>query len=122
MKNGRVVLVVFLILIGIAVFVVFNYISSLKEQNKVLSANIDQIVKRIAVVESDKTIEKIVALKAENASLRKQIAELKAELSRIPKKVPKSSRSSQEAKQPIKKEKTVTGNQGFLIKDSKPTP
>lgn len=122
MKNERTILVVFLILISIIAFTVFRYVSFLREQNNVLSMNIDQIVKTIAVIESDKATEKIVALKAENTGLRKQIKDLKAELSRIPKKLPKIPVSTQEAKPRIKKEKTVTGNQGFLMKSSKPAP
>jgi len=118
MKNERVILVVFLILIAITAFAVFSYISSLKEQNDVLSNNLNQIIKRIAVLESDKTMEKITALKAENATLKKQIIDLKVKLNRVSKQLPKS--PVPQAKQQIKKEKTVTGNQGFLIKDSKP--
>ncbi len=123
MKNYRLILITFLIIIVITIFSGFRYISSLNEQNKALSNNIGQITKRISTLELDKTMEQITALRAENTALKKQIKDLKAELSRTSKKIPQS--SSQEARQgvkeQIKKEKTVAGNQGFLIKDSKPT-
>lgn len=109
MKNDKTFLIIFLILVIITTFSVFRYVSSLREENKALSSNIDQIVKRTADLESDKTMKKITALKAENASLRREIEDLKAELSRISKKLPKPS-------------KTVTGNKGVVTKGSKPTP
>jgi predicted PurR-regulated permease PerM len=119
MKNERVLVTILLILIAIIAFIVFGYISSLKEENITLSNNLNQIIKRITVLESDKTMEKITALKAENAKLKKQIIDLKVKLSRVSKKLPKS--PAPEAKQQIKKEKTTSANQGFLIKGSKPT-
>ncbi len=123
MKNYRLILITFLIIIVITIFSGFRYISSLNEQNKALSNNIGQITKRISTLELDKTMEQITALRAENTALKKQIKDLKAELSRTSKKIPQS--SSQEARQgvkeQIKKEKTVAGNQGLLIKESKPT-
>jgi cell division protein FtsB len=112
MGNKRLILIVFLILIAITAFVVFSYISSLKEQNNVLSTNLNQIIKRISVLELDKTMEKITALKAENAALKKQVRDLP---SRCPKQKTKNI-----IEEPVKKEKTVTANQGFLIKGSKP--
>lgn len=108
MKNDKAFLTTFLILVIITTFSVFRYVSYLREENKALSSNIDQIVKRTADLEADKTMKKITALKAENSNLRRQIGDLKAELSRISKKVPPSP-------------KTATGNKGILIKGSKPT-
>ena len=112
MKNGRIILVVSLILICFAIFTVFKYVSALKEQNKELSVNVDKIIKRIAVLELDKTMEKITALRAENIGLKKQIVDL---ASRCP-----GEKTKQEIKELKKKEKAITGNRGFLIKNGKP--
>jgi predicted RNase H-like nuclease (RuvC/YqgF family) len=71
-------------------------------------------MKRIAMLEADKTMEKITGLKRENATLKKQIEDLKVELNRISRECSKS--SSQQAGQDIKKERTVSGNKGFLLK------
>ncbi|MFA5144782.1 MAG: hypothetical protein WC723_02070 [Candidatus Omnitrophota bacterium] len=99
MKNERIILVAFLVLVCINTVTVFRYVSSLKEQNKALSDNLGQIIKRIEVLELDKTMEKITALKAENMALKKQITALRS-------KCPGQG----------DKEGTAAGNRGFLIK------
>jgi len=123
MKDYRFILIAFLIFILIVISILTgSRISSLNEQNNELSNNIGEITKKISSLELDKTMKQIADLRTENASLKKQIRDLKAELSRTSKKIPQS--FSQEArkcvKEQIKEEKTVTGNQGFLIKESKP--
>lgn len=116
MKNNSVILIIMLVAIGITIFLSFKFIASLKWQNNALSANIDQITKRITALELDKTMEQIAALKAKNIVLKKEIEDLRRELSRVSKNI-----AQQSSKVVIKKEETIVGNRGFLIKNSKPT-
>lgn len=92
MRSKRIILLIFLISLGITLFTVWGYSLSLREQNKSLSVNIEQVVKRIALLESDKTMERITSLRAENTALKREIGDL-------------ASRCS-----------TGSGNRGFLIK------
>ncbi len=107
--------IIFLILIFVVVFSSLEYASSLRKQNKILSDSIEQIMKRIAALESESTIDKIVALKAENAGLKREIKDLRSEL----KQGSKGSylESGKEMKKGIETEKPTEGNQGFLLKD-----
>jgi hypothetical protein len=50
MKNYKVILIIFLILISTTIFIAFQYIAPLKRQNNALSANINQITKRITAL------------------------------------------------------------------------
>jgi len=92
MKNYyRLILLAFLVLTVITVSSVYRYISCLKVQNNILVNNISPIMKRIALLEADKTMEKITVLKGENATLKKQVEDLKVELKQISQECSKSS-------------------------------
>lgn len=117
MKRYRVILLAFLILLGMSIFGISGYISCLQEQNNVLANNIGQIMKRITALETNKMMEQVNALRAENIVLKKQIENLKVELSQVSQKV--SLPQSQEISQVTSKEKIPTGNKGFLLKGGK---
>ena len=92
MKNYyRLILLAFLVLIVITASSVYRYISCLKAQNNILVNNISPIMKRIALLEADKTMEKITVLKRENTTLKKQVEDLKVELKQISQECSKSS-------------------------------
>lgn len=124
MKNYKAILIIPLVLVALIIFIGFKVITSLKEQNNALSANIDRIAKRITVLELDKTMEQISALKAKNTALKIEINNLKAELSRISKKPTASAsrKTAQDIKRQAGSKKTVAGNKGFLTREGKPTP
>jgi hypothetical protein len=119
MKNEKFFLIIVLILFCIIALNGLKYISSLREQNKMLATSIDIMMKRIAVLESNNAMEKIVALKSENADLKRQIDNLKASLSQVSKKP--LTTLGQETKKGEKGKGAVTGNRGFLIKNDSPT-
>jgi seryl-tRNA synthetase len=97
-------------------------------------------MKRIALLEADKTMEKIRVLKGENTTLKKQVEDLKVELKQVSQECSKSSNpqgrqdtkseqkvtksSNQQVVQDTKSEQkvtgkskqNVTGNKGYLLK------
>lgn len=124
MKNYKTALIICLVLVALVMFIGFKVILSLKEQNNALSSNIDQITKRIAILELDKTMVQVSALKAKNTALKIEIDNLKAELGRISKKLVMPSASQGTAKDIQRQaglEKNPTGNKGFLTREGKPT-
>jgi len=115
--------VIFLILMALTILGYFNYIPSLIQQNNALSISLEQMSKRIKVLESDKTMEKITALKAETRDLRNQIYYLRILLNQTSRKITDS--TNKEVKQEIRKEErkaeTASGNRGYLKRTNKPT-
>jgi regulator of replication initiation timing len=118
MKNYTAIITASLILTGITMYSLFKYDSCLKQHNNALSVNINQIIKRIETLEADKTMKQIIALRLENIALKKEIGNLKSELTRVSPKTLKP--CSRQPRQDTKTEKKSAGNQGFLVKDGKP--
>lgn len=112
MKKYRVISVVILALI---ILIAFNYAALLRGQNDALSVNIDQITKKITLLELDKTMQQVSLLKAKNIALKAEVEDLRRQLSRISKNI------AQQSSPVVKQDKKRIGNKGFLIKDSKPT-
>ena len=114
MKIYRVILIAILFSIGITLFVAFRYTLFLRDQNYSVLTNFDQIVKRVIALELG---ERMAALEVENVALKEEIENLRVKVSRIspaPKVLRKVERK-------VKKDIDIIGNQGYLIKDGKPT-
>jgi len=106
----------------LSLFIILKDISVLNEKNNIIGVNIEQLKRRITLLEQDKNIQKITDLKAENVALRKQIEVLVAELNLANKEVASFKQQiSQDAKPAIKQVITqettaASGNKGFLKK------
>ena len=137
MKDCRVVLAacalgLSIIIIGVFIISIFNYIAFLKEQSYSLIGNInysiDQLKRSVRELESEERWGELVALKSENVVLKKQTEKLKEELSRLYEKQWRSTATTPKGqkKQPCKNttiealEDTGTGNRGFLLKEGSP--
>jgi Tfp pilus assembly protein PilN len=122
MKEYKLILLAFLIIVAVSLFIILNEKSSLDERNNILVNNIKQLSERITLLEQDRTMEKITTLKAENAALKKEIKVLMAQLNTASREaVVPSQETTVVTKEVIKQEVSPTGNRGFLKKESKPT-
>jgi len=121
MKDYKIILVAFACIVIICAIFALGYQNLLRQHNDLLMVNINRLQKRIDQLEKEKTMEQIIALRAENAALKSQIHTLQEKGSLMP--GASSSCAGKVASKPAAKAaKGAGGNKGYLIKDGRSSP
>ncbi|OGX16855.1 MAG: hypothetical protein A3K83_04235 [Omnitrophica WOR_2 bacterium RBG_13_44_8b] len=119
MKEYKFILLGFLAIVTVSLFIILKDISSLNAKNNTIAFDIKGLMQRIVALEQNKTIEQMIALRAENASLKNELKVLLSELNTAAQStVPPSPDPGQEAKGTIEQEPAVPGSKGFLKREN----